>query len=134
LQEPVQTLCARLRAELASLDASHPALSLMTDIHTADRLEDAIAEVRAIRLAQPAQSATVEQLQREYYHKLQRRHRAWLASASSLATDQFGRGSPSTTHSEGLSNQIPGGFERRTARAVQDSRPVRTREFTKVVD
>jgi hypothetical protein len=33
-----------------------------------------------------------------------------------------------------VNNQIPGGFERRTARTVQDRRPVRTREFTKVVD
>jgi hypothetical protein len=53
--------------------------------------------------------------------------------ASSLG-DQYGRGSPSTTHAENLSNQIPDGWGR-DRRATTDTLPVRTREFTrKVVD
>jgi hypothetical protein len=54
-------------------------------------------------------------------------------SASSLA-DQFGRGSPSTTHSGPANAQIPSGFERADRKRTTDSRPVRTRPFTEQYD
>jgi hypothetical protein len=53
---------------------------------------------------------------------------------SSLGVDQSGYGSPSATHCENPSRQIPSGFEARDRRATTDPRPVRTREFTKQVD
>jgi hypothetical protein len=79
LQIPVLQLYQQLRAELESLAPSHPALNRMYDIHSCDVLDDAIAEVRAQRMAQPVQSEMVARLQTEYHGKQARYHRAWLA-------------------------------------------------------
>ena len=54
-------------------------------------------------------------------------------AASSLA-DQRNMGSPSTTHAENISAQIPGGFERADRKRTTNSRPVRTRPFTEQYD
>jgi hypothetical protein len=54
-------------------------------------------------------------------------------AASSLAGED-NVGSPSTTHAENISRQIPGGFEARDARYLQDSTPVFRRPFTQKVD
>ena len=54
-------------------------------------------------------------------------------SVSSLANDS-GVGSPSTTHVQGASAQIPGGFERCDRRRTQDATPVRKRPFTEQRD
>lgn len=54
-------------------------------------------------------------------------------SASSLG-DQFGRGSPSTTHSGPANAQIPGGFERCDRIRTTDATPVRKRPFTEQRD
>lgn len=69
--------------------------------------------------------------------------RSWASEASysardgragSSLADHFGKGSPSTTHAENLSGQIPSGFKHIDKRRSQDPRPVRDREFTKVVE
>jgi hypothetical protein len=54
-------------------------------------------------------------------------------AVSSLG-DHDGRGSPSTTHAEHVSAQIPGGFERCDRERSQDPRPVHKRPFTERVD
>jgi hypothetical protein len=54
-------------------------------------------------------------------------------SASSLG-DQFGRGSPSTTHAENLSGQIPDAFSTIDGRRTQDATPVAKRPFTRAVE
>jgi hypothetical protein len=54
-------------------------------------------------------------------------------SVSSLA-DYSGRGSPSTTHVEGASAQIPTAFNHIDRQRTQDKTPVRKRPFTEVVD
>jgi hypothetical protein len=51
-------------------------------------------------------------------------------AASSLATDQYGRGSPSTTHAENLSNQLNDAFHAIDKRRTTNSTPVRNRPFT----
>jgi hypothetical protein len=78
LQIPVLQLFQQLRAELENIDASHPALNRMYDVHSCDVLEDAIAEVRARRMAEPERPAIVVQLQHEYHNKQQRYHRNWM--------------------------------------------------------
>jgi hypothetical protein len=68
----------RLTRELESIAPSHPVLSRMYDIHSVDILEDAVAEVRAGRMAEPERPEIVVRLQREYYDKQQRYHRNWM--------------------------------------------------------
>lgn len=63
-----------------------------------------------------------------------RSYSATTGTAASSLADQFGRGSPSTTHSGPANAQIPGGFESCNRRRTTDSRPVRTRPFTEQVD
>lgn len=67
--------------------------------------------------------------------------RSWTSEASYSATDgragssladQFGRGSPSTTHAENLSGQIPGGFDKIDKRRSQDPTPVAKRRYTTI--
>src|SRR5262249_47568336 len=95
LQEPIARLCDRLRAELQSISPGHVELNRMTDAFIADRLEDAIAEVRATRMAGPQRSELVERLQSAYWDKLTRYHRAWMAWRFNRAKANRIDGSPS---------------------------------------